>query len=208
LRTTMKKLAPDIERSIREARLGRLQLAMAFEHEGQTKRPIPTCRKGCHHCCYHPVQMSVLEGIGLYRWLVDNMLWSHDRQEAFKNVAKQTWGQSLDVWTLSMIQCPLLVDDLCVAYKRRPFVCRITISTGDPHYCHPHRINENLAIVPRKEWMERLEAMEATFLRRHKLSYVYIPLAVAVLYGEKVSKENIDLREVDMNLLFDSMRGG
>lgn len=204
----MKKLAPDIERSIREARMGRLRLAMDFEHEQQAKG-IPTCRKGCHHCCYHPVQMSVLEGIGLYRWLAENLLWSHDLQEAFHDVARQTWGQSIEVWTLSMIACPLLTKDgLCMAHKRAPFICRITVSTGDPYYCHPHRIDERLGIIPRKAWLERLENMEGDLLRRHKLSYVYMPLAVAVLYGEKVSKENIELGDVDVQLLFDFLKGG
>jgi len=205
----MSKLPLRVERSVRESRLARLRLADDFERDQRQQKAGSTCAKGCHHCCYYPIMMTVLEGIDIHRWLVKNHLWSHDLQQAFAATAKQTWGQSIEVWTLGMIPCPLLKDGLCVAYKKRPFVCRLTVSRGDPHYCHPHRINDaDTQLSPRKPWMEKLEVVERGLLRQHKLAHIYLPLAAAVLYGERVSKEEIDLSEVDLRLWLDYLKDG
>jgi Fe-S-cluster containining protein len=205
----MKKLPLLVERSVRESRIARSRFASDFEHEQRRSTAPPTCLKGCNHCCYYPVLLTVLEGIDLFRWLAKEHLWSHDLKQAFLENTKKTWGQSIEVWTLTMIPCPLLKDGLCTAYKKRPFVCRITLSKGDPHYCHPHRINDvDTQLVSRKEWLERLERVDTELLRRHKLAHVYIPLSTAVLYGEKVSKESVELADIDLHLWADFLKDG
>lgn len=204
----MSKLPLLVERSVREARVARGRLVAEFEHKQRTNPVAPTCLKGCHHCCFYPVLLTVLEGIDIFRWLSNEHLWSHDLKQAFLENTKRTWGQSIEVWTLSMIPCPLLKDGLCLAYRRRPFICRITLSRSDPHYCHPHRIDAETRIEPRKEWLGRLEREDTGLLRRHKLNHVYVPLAAAVLYGEKVSKEHLELADVDLHLLADFIKDG
>lgn len=205
----MSKLPLKVERSVREAHIARAQLADKFQHEQRVSPGPSTCLRGCHHCCHYPVLVTVLEGIDLFRWLRAEHLWSHGLQQAFSEHVRKTWGQSVEVWTLGMIPCPLLADGECLAYKRRPFVCRITVSKGDPHFCHPHRISAvNTQIVPRKKWLEQLEVAEARILRRHKLTHVYVPLSAAVLYGEKVCKGGIELADVDVHLWADFIKDG
>jgi hypothetical protein len=53
-----------------------------------------------------------------------------------------------------------------------------------------------------------LERIESLILRQHKLSHVYLTLSSAVLYGEKICKDSIELKEVDFYLLADFVKGG
>jgi hypothetical protein len=205
----MKKLSLLVERSVREARITRLRLADEFERSLRSSfgaAPV-TCLKGCDHCCYHPLSISVLEGIEIYRYMVKNHLWGHDRQQAFREHAEKTWGQTVGVWLFSQIPCPLLKDHRCALYKKRPLVCRITVSRGDPTDCHPHRFSENTRIVPRKPWLDRLEQADKGLLRQHKLSVIYLPLSSAVLYGEKVCKGELELADLEAHLMIDFMKG-
>ena len=205
----MKKLPPVVERSVRESWIARLQLTDEFERKllASTGAPV-TCRKGCSHCCHYPVMLTVLEGIDLFWWLTKNHLWGHDLQQAFQRHAGITMGQGFQVWMLSMPACPLLDDKkLCIAFKRRPLVCRITVSRGDPHYCHPHRLGEGTQLEPRAPWLERHRHAEKVVLRQHKLAHIYLPLSVATLYGEKVCKESLDITDFDMQVLADFVKG-
>jgi len=204
----MKRLPMLVERAIHESRLTRLRLADAYERSLRASTGgVVTCQKGCAHCCHYPVLLTVLEGLILYRHLAKNHLWGHDLQQAFKDHAKKTWTQSAPVWMLSEIPCPLLKDKHCIIYKSRPFMCRITTSTGDPFNCHPHRFNEQTQLLPRRPWMEQLEEADRKILRQFKLSLVYLPLSTATLYGERIHKGEIVLGEVDLELLGEFVRG-
>jgi Fe-S-cluster containining protein len=179
-----------VERSVAEARVARTSLADTF------KAGLPLdevmCRKGCNNCCYLPVYITLLEGITIYQWLREQGFWAHSFKTKVQEVAKRTHGLSPEVWGMSLIPCPLLSQDgLCKAYEVRPFSCAVTFSTGDPANCHPHNLGPGL--LPRRELFEQLTEIEAPILKRHHLQHFRLPLAVALLYGEKIAEGDLDL---------------
>lgn len=204
----MRILPKLVERTLREARSVRSQILDLFERDQIGQEGAVTCLKGCHHCCYHPVLLSILEGIELYRYLEDNGLWGSTLKRAFHRAQDLTFDRSMEVWLLSMVPCPLLDDGgLCRAYDARPFFCRITASRGDPHYCHPHRINKrDTAFVPRAEYIERLNTLETRLLKQHRLPMDRLPLAAAVLLAERVCKEDIELIDASTEVVLDWIR--
>lgn len=187
-----------VERTVTQAKAASQELASSFfaQLQSQLSDEGITCTKGCHNCCYHPVLLSLLEGVALYRWLSEQRLWTTALKETFKAHADRTRNLSFEVWLLSMIPCPLLTKDgLCGAYEARPFSCQITYSVGDPEQCHPHQIGDNTRIVPKREVLERLANVEVPLLKRHGLNHFRIPMAEAVLYGERIAKGELDLED-------------
>lgn len=145
--------------------------------------------------------VSLLEGISIYRWLAQNHLWSSLLRDKLTEAAAKVQSLSLDVWLLSEIPCVFLTDGLCSIYASRPFSCRVTYSIGDPYYCHPHRLEESTGILSKKPLFEVMESVEAPLLRQFGLSYFRIPLAKAVLYGEKIVTGEIAIEDGEAALL-------
>ena len=168
--------------------------------QAENGKPV-TCTKGCAHCCHYPVHISLLEGIQLYSWLRERSLWTQALRKRFEEVSTKTWNLPLEVWFLSMIPCPLLKDNLCLAYAGRPLVCRLTKSTGDPHYCHPHRMGESTDFVDRRDEMDAHTKSHMAKLKHFQQRSGLLPLATAVLYGEKICKGELEIEEVDRALL-------
>jgi Fe-S-cluster containining protein len=187
-----------VERSVGESKALVQQFSENYDQQLRANLSQVSCTKGCHNCCYHPITISLLEGLTLYRGLADRHLWTTSLKDLFKATAERTNGLSFEVWLLSMIACPLLgKDGLCGAYEARPFACRITYSVGDPALCHPHEIGEHTRILPKREALERLAAAETPLLKRHQLPHLRMPLAVAVLYGERIAKGELDLEDTE-----------
>lgn len=192
--TTMSRRLPVlVEDSIREASVARLHAAFAYEQKARTDATI-TCRKGCSNCCYHPVLISVLEGIEIYRSLVAKGKWPQLR-EAFLEHQDATWGLSLEVWLLSMRPCPLLKENQCSAYESRPLSCRVTLSQADPYYCHPHQLDGGSGMLSKKDVLEATASIEAELLRKHSLRFGRLPLSAAVLLAERIEKGELLLEE-------------
>lgn len=190
------------DRSVQEAQANRLLVAREYEAQVTADGPV-TCSSGCAHCCHYPLAISILEGISLYSWLVEHHLWTSKLRTKLQEVKEHTTSLSPEVWLLSMLPCPLLTDkNQCSAYDARPFMCRTIFSKGDPHYCHPHRLGANLAgILDRTSSVEALWRAESKTLKRHQLRQVAIPLATALLLGERISKGEIELEETNKTLL-------
>lgn len=157
-----------------------------------------TCTTGCASCCYHPIHISLFEGITIYRWLQQNNRWTLGLREKLKRVSEQQYGTSYEVWLLSLIPCPLLTEDnKCSAYKARPLICRTYYATNDPHFCHPHRLGPETSIVHRADTVDRFHAEQEKILRSHKLQFLLMPIGAAVLLGERVCSGEIELHEID-----------
>lgn len=185
------------ERSISDAALARSWLAQSYETSLRSKVSAAgseiMCTKGCNNCCYHPVLVSLFEGISLYRWLVSNHLWTVSLKQNLTEMAERVKGLSLSVWMLSAIPCPLLTKEgTCSAHAARPFSCRVTFSVGDPQDCHPHHIGESTGILPKTELMGLVVKEEEALLWQHKVPYFRIPLAKALLGAERICKEGIE----------------
>jgi len=198
------------DRCVQGAKAFRASQATEFQR-GLFERSGPvTCRKGCHHCCYNPIAISVLEGITIFQWLQDQRLWTTTLKEKFQEAQSSTLGLSIPVWLLSQIPCPLLdlEEGVCIAYGGRPLTCRITASTGDPYYCHPHRVVDAAGVVPRTDTLERVYAHEKTLLRLIHTHHSIIPLAAAVLLGEKISKGEISIEDYPQQVVIQHLDHG
>lgn len=191
-----RKLPVLVEHSVQGATSARVDVADEFERKVRAQGTV-SCSKGCNHCCYHPVLISILEGISIFRWLDERRLWTKALQAKFSEAQSKTWGLSLDVWLLAMIPCPLLTSEgTCGAYEARPLSCRATFSVGDPYYCHPHRVSEAGGIPSRRGVFLSAGRSEATYLKPHGLKYMRFPLAAAMLIAEKVVRGDIDLGDL------------
>lgn len=185
-----------VESSLAEAKLARNDLADKYQSSLQIELANSgdalSCHKGCANCCYHPVLITLFEGVSLYQWLQYRGLWTHALRESFKQTVQRTWDLSFEVWGMSLIPCPLLdKNKQCRAYEGRPFACQITYSIGDPKNCHPHTLGPGM--LPKRALFEALTVLETPILARHHLQHFRMPLAGAVLYGERIAKGEIEL---------------
>jgi len=186
-----------VERSVGQVDTLRQDLSDRFELAVKTNANV-SCRAGCSHCCYHPISISILEAIAVYRWLVKNHRWTTGLKKRVQEAADRQIGVSYEVWLLSLIPCPLLNDEkLCSAYEARPLVCRTYFSLGDPHYCHPHRLGENTKMVPREELVKAYHNEQTKVLRRHRLQLTTLPIGSALLLAEQICEGETELSNVD-----------
>lgn len=185
------------ERCVQDSKAVRAELENTFERDLRVRRDTLTCSKGCHHCCYNPFLVSILEGISIYRWLAENRMWSTTLKAKFEAHHDAVLALSPEVWLLSQIPCPLLDGDkgICKAYEGRPFACRVTASTGDPYYCHPHRLVRADGIVPRLDVLSRLASKDAAILQRLRTVHALMPFSTAVLYGERITKGDMSIED-------------
>jgi Fe-S-cluster containining protein len=203
--TTKRRLPILVEESVGSVQALRTDMAVKFEmvvrdEVARTRKTI-SCTPGCSSCCYHPITISLFEGVLIYRWLVRHNKWTLKLQQRLQEVSEMQHGQSYEVWLFALIPCPLLQDNRCSAYEARPFICRAYYATSDPYYCHPHRLGPDTKIIPRQSVVERYHEEQAKILREHKLQFLTMPIGTAVLLGEKLCKGLIELDEVDQFLM-------
>lgn len=196
-----KRLPVLVEQTLQEASVSRMELTQEFLRQAYAEPGRVSCRKGCSNCCYHPVMMSVLEGITLFRWLQDNGMWTRALKAQLQDAQSRTWGLSIEVWALSAQPCPFLQDSQCSIYEGRPMACRVTLSKGDPYACHPHRMSLGSGILPKRMTLEENARREALLLKRHGLKFARVPLASAILVGEKVVKGEVEVEDAYIALL-------
>lgn len=203
-----------LERGVREAEATRKALYDEFEAGLLTtlseRRGSVTCSKGCTSCCHFPLVISLLEGVTLFRWLSEHGLWRKDLQKALREAHERVWGLSPSVWMLSRIPCALLDSTgACIAYESRPFVCRTTTSTGDPHYCDPHRFAEGRAgLVERKAIDGRMRTAEDRLCKERRITTMRLPIPTAVLMAERLCKDGMAPEEIHDELLSEWLRIG
>lgn len=199
------KLPLLVEISVGKVEAVRCKMARSFERTVHTKASKAgrrvTCEKGCSWCCYHPISISIFEGILIYRWLLRQGKWTLGLKENLRKTANQQFGATPEIWLLSMIPCPLLDEkNECLAYTTRPLVCRSYYSVGDPYYCHPHHLGPETKIVSRNAVGKFFE-VEGQALRSHRLQLMSIPVGYALLLAERVCEGDLDIDAIDAVLL-------
>jgi len=201
----MRRLPVLLERSIASVKVLQTSGEQDFNQQvlaatTEAKKPI-TCTKGCASCCYHPVMISILEGILIYRWLERKGKFTDELKRKLKSISDQQFGTSYEVWLFSLTPCPLLTsDNLCSAYEVRPFNCRIYYAVSDPHYCHPHRLGTGTEIINRTEALEGFQSKLEALLKEHEVSFRLMPIGAAVLYGAEICAGKLDLGALDRAL--------
>lgn len=160
-----------------------------------------TCRKGCDHCCHYPVRISILEGILLYRELQRLQLWNGKLKLALELHSKQTYELAPEVWLLANIACPLLVDHQCSAHGARPFVCRMTVSVGDPDLCKPAQFGRGSFVAhPGESAAYGIEVQSAARSAQSRLLHHSVPISTAVLLGHHVVESEVSLEDIDRGI--------
>lgn len=191
-----------IDQIVTEGSVGRANLAQEFEQGVRTGRlGNISCRKGCSNCCSHPVFLSLLEGISLYRHLYHAGLWTSALRLEMIEAHVRTWDLNLEIWALSAQPCPLLKDKECIAYDGRPLPCRVTFSTQDPSQCHPHKLDIPNTLIPRREVLEAATDLEQPLFAKMGIKYLKLPLASAVILGELVSQKKVEPERAYVTLL-------
>jgi Fe-S-cluster containining protein len=195
----LKKLPILLERSLVDSRKEKEEICGKFEEDLFAQGDI-TCRKKCSHCCYHPVAASLLEGVLLYRALKKEGLWTAALKAEVDRVAKLTTGLPPETWMVSQIACPLLRDNLCIAYKARPFLCRATWSKGVPDQCHPHRFSQKTQIVSKRAESLRFQTVERALSKQLGIRYQPLPLMLALQLGERLATQKMELTDSDREI--------
>lgn len=202
----MRKLPVFTERSLGDLQANRSE--MAARHEVKIRDATVMCTAGCASCCYHPVRISILEGVLLFKHLVEHGRWSPSFKTKLAEHAVTTGNLAMGIWLMSNIACPLLDGkNRCIGYEARPFNCRSTFSVGDPHYCHPHRIGEGTGIVSRVGALTEFHEKEEAILKRHGLWHLLMPISQALLLAEKILAGDVDLESADHEFLIE-YKGG
>jgi Fe-S-cluster containining protein len=123
-----------------------------------------TCRRGCTHCCYHYVAVSLAHGIViadylykskelLKRFVEKHELWRRKGYSISNNIDRariQALSASMTIdrvlaetrplsqQYLDMnIQCPFLEDHRCMIYEVRPLSCSGHYAASPPDRCAP-----------------------------------------------------------------------
>jgi len=155
---------------------------------------LTTCSKGCSYCCYYPVALTPLEGLLLFRWLEGRIPWTTQLRAKLEEHHQKVWKQSLEVWLLSQIPCPFLVNpnptdqvahSVCSIYSGRPFMCRTTVSRKDPELCHPHLFygsRSDSIPLQKRDMMIHLKKLS----KEARVPLASLPLSTAVLLGSRM----------------------
>jgi len=191
---------PEFRQAVADVKATRIEIEGRWLQQSKAlltkmRRPI-TCRKGCDHCCHHPVLISFFEGILLYRHLKKERLWTSTLRNRLQEASNKVNGLDYKVWLLSAVPCPLLRDNKCSAYKGRPLRCRMMSSIDDPTLCHPHRFDASVEILPSAPVLKTFYALERELLWRHSMPYVHLPLGQAVLLGSKIEEGDLQLLDL------------
>jgi Fe-S-cluster containining protein len=115
---------------------------------------VPTCQRGCAHCCRQQVHASVTEVAALAEH-VRRTLSPKDLAALRRRIDSwQSWVDTESMWLIETgldeaeafeqygPNCPLLVNDECIAYEVRPLVCRAHYVTSEVRLCMPRQRGE------------------------------------------------------------------
>jgi Fe-S-cluster containining protein len=153
-----------------------------------------SCTKGCTHCCYYPVTISLLEGSRLYTALVEAGRWTPSMRRKCEELSKRLIALAPQVWLLSMTPCPLLnAEGACMVYDERPLHCRTAFSVDDPDLCHPHRTRDGSGILPKTDPLNELAVVEEVELKRLGAKRILVPIATALVVADKMEADGCDV---------------
>lgn len=179
----------------------------AFERSLRARTRL-TCQPGCHHCCSHPLEISVFEAIPIYRYLVARGRWTPSFVQTLDAHSNATNFISPPVWLLTQISCPVLSDGRCSIYEVRPVQCRVTWANGDPHYCHGQRFGPETSLLARDELMGDFLGYERLLANQVGLPFFTVPISRALLLAEQLVTGRITLSDLTVERIEDYRRSG
>lgn len=159
-----------------------------------------TCRKGCHHCCYMFMTISLPEGMVIAEHVFHKEPeWKPQIPQLMRKMYARVSMFERDAFDerdyfKKKIPCVFLsARGSCTIYEVRPAVCRYHYVTSDPSNCEPDNDEAALKII-------RLP-FESTIRSEGDRSSKQVgapqgtmaPIPVAVLWGMKVLEEGVDV---------------
>lgn len=110
-----------------------------------------SCRRGCSHCCYYPVEIIPIEG-GI---IIDRLKATGQKINRVNlHLQGSLPREALDH---SEKRCVFLgSDDMCTIYDIRPMTCRRHMVTSDPIHCHEQDMDD-IKIKKHKKVNDKVE---------------------------------------------------
>ena len=108
---------------------------------------VPSCKKGCCHCCQHHILMDRAEAHVLMQFVrrelsSDQINDLRHRTHQWHALDQSSPGRTPSATIQAPVDlsdytrcCPLLVNGACIAYSARPVVCRVHLVSSDPQLC-------------------------------------------------------------------------
>jgi Fe-S-cluster containining protein len=92
------------------------------------------CRPKCSACCNRYLSITLAEAAVIHDHLKRSKKWEEvaARAEALRGVVVLSNPMA---WYKMGMPCPVLADDLCLAYQVRPIACSAHFVTSDPQLC-------------------------------------------------------------------------
>ena len=202
-----RKLPVLVDQAVGAVQAEAAEKGVAFERLVRTKKQ-PSCRVGCDHCCYHPVEVSLFEAIPIYRFLVARGRWTPSFVRALEEHDAKVAHLTMTIWLFTKIPCPLLADHKCSAYEVRPFQCRTTWAVGDPHYCKGEEFGSQTGLIPRAELAQTFRDYERLFAQPLNHTYLTMPLSRALLLAAKVVTGEVSVSDTHLVLFENFQRNG
>jgi Fe-S-cluster containining protein len=151
--------------------------------------------------------VTILEGLILLRYIRENGLWTSTLRQRLEAHRDKTINLAHDVWILSNTPCPLLEDNLCVAYEARPLHCRVTFSVGDPEKCHPHELGDQTRLIPNTQIIIDYNEKLMDTLKKLDTVPLLFTVSEAILLAREVEVGEITLEDVIRRYREDLLRG-
>jgi len=108
---------------------------------------IPTCKLGCSHCCRFHIPTNIAEAHTLVKFLKRELSAEKINDLRIRTQQWHEWNNfmlgrysSADIDEQADLSnydpcCPLLVNDVCIAYPVRPLICRTHFVCSRPLSC-------------------------------------------------------------------------
>jgi Fe-S-cluster containining protein len=108
------------------------------------------CRKGCSPCCCQAVLTLPHEILFLFGYIKENL-----NEMEIKLIRKNAYMKDEVTKNMKVMEflyhkspCPLLINDICIAYRARPLACRTYISSSRDGCIREYHNPSDLDIFP------------------------------------------------------------
>jgi Fe-S-cluster containining protein len=145
-----------------------------------------SCKMGCSGCCRRQINISVAEAVIIQEHLEKSKKWTEVFQRC-KDVLKHTKTTNSVSWFRMNIPCPILENDVCLAYNVRPAICSVHFATSDPDICHPWSTKSGeFSPVEFQDIFLDFRKVLSSYVDSHGILSLILPLPMALLMAERV----------------------
>ncbi len=156
-----------------------------------------SCAPKCSGCCKRKVDITIAEAIVMYDYLVRSGRWLEVKAAAksLQDIAMTASGMA---WFKMDIPCPVLSNDLCMAYEVRPVACSTHFVSSDKDLCQPLSMKsgqyEPIFMV---DLFDKFAQKLQSSVDEHGILQTTAPIPLALLMAESVNvKRDMTVQEM------------